>query len=94
MPQLHSPIFCCTRSHKRGSWLDDMGKLEMAQKVYCNTSMLEQVTDLVHRMMIKQLPQIAWDTLRMFEFSDGEEVIQMLQEYLESAIGRNAKFLE
>ncbi len=33
------------------------------QQVYTNTIMLKQVTDLVHCKMIKQLPQIAWDTL-------------------------------
>ncbi len=56
--------------------------------------MLEQVTDLVHRKMIKQLPDLAWEMLHTFEFSEGEEAIQMLREYLESANGRNAMFLE
>ncbi len=64
------------------------------QQVYTNTIMLEQVTNLVHHRMIKQLPQLAWDMLHMFKFGDGEEGIRMLRKYLESANGRNAKFLE
>ncbi len=43
------------------------------QQVYTDTIMLEQVTDLVHRKMVKQLPELAWETLHMFEFSEGEE---------------------
>ncbi len=66
----------------------------MDQQVYDNTNMLEQVTDLVRHKMIKQLPEMAWEVLHTFEFGEGEEVIRMLHEYLESANGRNAKFLE
>ncbi len=36
------------------------------QHVYDNTCMLEQVTDLVRRKMIKQLPEMAWEVLRTF----------------------------
>ncbi len=61
--------------------------------MYSNTCMLEQVTELVHRKMIKQLPDLVWEMLRTFEFGEGEEVIWMLHEYLESANGRN-RFLE
>ncbi len=57
------------------------------QHVYNNTSMLEQVTDLVRCKMIKQLPEMAWEVLRTFEFGEGEEVIRMLCEYLELANG-------
>ncbi len=64
------------------------------QQVYNNTCLLEQVTDLVHRKTTKQLPEVAWEALRQFEFGEGEEVIRMLCEYLESANGRNAGFLE
>ncbi len=64
------------------------------QQVYNNTNMLEQVTDLVRCKMLKQLPEMAWEVLHIFEFGDGEEAIRMLHEYLESANGRNAKFLE
>ncbi len=71
-------------------FLKDLSNLQ----VYTNTILLEQVTDLVHRKMIKQLPQIAWDTLWLFEFGEGEEAIRMLHKYLESVNGRNAKFLE
>ncbi len=66
----------------------------MDQQVYNNTNMLEQVTDLVRRKMIKQLPDIAWDMLHTFEFGEGEGAIWMQHEYLKSADGQNAKFLE
>ncbi len=46
------------------------------QQVYTNTIMLEQVTDSVCCKMIKQLPQLAWDMLHMFEFGDREEGIR------------------
>ncbi len=64
------------------------------QQVVTNTIMLEQVTNLVWHKMIKQLPQLVWDTLRMFEFGEGEEAIRVLHKHLKSANGRNAKFLE
>ncbi len=41
------------------------------QQVYTNTIMLEQVTDLVHQKMVKQLPELAWETLHTFMFGKG-----------------------
>ncbi len=64
------------------------------QEVYNQTILLEQVTDLVRRKGIKDLPEIVWATLRDFEFGEGEEAVRMLREYLESANGRNTSFLE
>ncbi|MCP4549438.1 MAG: hypothetical protein GY835_23530, partial [bacterium] len=43
---------------------------------------------------MKDLPEPVWKTLRDYEFGEGEEAVRMLREYLESAKGRNARFLE
>ncbi len=57
------------------------------QEVYNNVILLEQVTDLVCRKAIRHLPGPVWETLQDFEFGEGEEVVWMLREYLESANG-------
>ncbi len=64
------------------------------QEVYNHTILLEQVTDLVRRKGIKHLPAPVWAMLRDFEFGKGEDSVWMLCEYLKSANGCNARFLE
>ncbi len=71
-------------------FLKDLSDLQ----VHTNTVLLEQVTDLAHWKMVEQMPKIAWETLQMFQFGEGEEALWALHKYLESANGWNTRFLE